>query len=84
MLYAAFLCYYAAEMLQITNTVFMWGCPFVILKLPLALEIVPMALVFYLCGISLERPVLIRRPSAAAGHHAFGLHSNCDHTLRLV
>ena len=57
-LYAACLCYYAAEMMQITNTVFMWGSPFIILKLPLSLEIVPMALVFYLAGFLLRNRFL--------------------------
>lgn len=35
-----------------------WGDPVVILKLPLSLEIVPMALVFYLTGFLLRARLL--------------------------
>lgn len=52
--YAACLCYYSTRMLLIANTVWIWGFPFLTLKLPLALEIVPMALVFYLVGFLLR------------------------------
>jgi fucose 4-O-acetylase-like acetyltransferase len=53
-IYAACFCYYTAEMLQISNTVWIWGYPFVILNLPFALEIVPMAIFFYLTGFLLN------------------------------
>ena len=50
--------YYFSTMLTVTNTVFMWNTPFMFLKLPWALESVPIALFFYLFGHTLKNHLL--------------------------
>jgi len=49
-IYIALVSYFSAIMIEWKYSFFLWGAEFNLIKLPLSMEIVPMALVFYLIG----------------------------------